>query len=297
MIPSLGNSTVGGVNDVVLLTGPILIGNLVNWLLLGVLTMQIYAYYLCFPKDYRRIKSTVYGLYLLDIIQTVFTTEGAWRALCVGWGDPSSLIHTSWGFSMIPVVSGVISSWVQIFFAWRIWVLGQNIFWKGITLVTIAIALAQGAAAISTGIKFASGINNTQKISAVNSLVTLWLSGSVAADILIAGSMIYFLVSAKGQSVWRRTTNKRITKLIRSTVETGTVSAAAASIELGLYLGFNQNNLHTVIYTAMRSWRRSTREQVCMSALCRQARAARVRGHIRRQDTSMRPSSRLWIFL
>jgi len=208
--------------------------------------MQIYVYHLCFPKDYWRIQFTVYGLYFLDIIQTVLTTQGAWRALCSGWGSPSSLIHTTWGFAMIPVASGIISSWVQIFFASRIWILGQTTFWRGITLITIAVSLAQAAAAIGTGIKFL-GINNTLKISEVNSLVTVWLSGSVAADVLIAVSMIYFLVSAKGRSMWRRRTNKRITKLIRSTVETGAVSAAAASIELGLYLGFNQNNLHTVI--------------------------------------------------
>lgn len=48
--------------------------------------------------------------------------------------------------------------------------------------------------------------------------------------------------------MWGKATNKRITKLIRSTVETGVMSAAAAALDLGLYLGFKHNNLHIAVY-------------------------------------------------
>jgi len=209
--------------------------------------MQIYVYHLCFSREYWWIKFTVYALYLFDLAQTVIVTDSAWVALCAGWGNPTSLVHTTWGFSMIPVVSGLISSWVQIFFAYRVRILGGNLFWKGVTVVIVAIALTQGIAAMATGIRF-SYINDTEKISVVTPLVSLWLGGSVAADFLIAVSMIYFLVTAKGKSTWGTSTEKRrITKLIRCTVETGVLSAGAASLELGLYLGFSHNNLHTVI--------------------------------------------------
>jgi len=143
------------------------------------------------------------------------------------------------GFLKTPVVSGLISSWVQIFFAHRVRVLGHNLFWNGVTMVIVAIALTQGLAAVATGIKFAY-INDTRKVFLVNSLVSLWLGGSVTADFLIAVSMVYFLSN-------RKIEEKRVKKLIRSTVETGVLSAVAASLDLGLYLGFNQNNLHAAI--------------------------------------------------
>jgi hypothetical protein len=48
--------------------------------------------------------------------------------------------------------------------------------------------------------------------------------------------------------MWGKASNKRITKLIRSTVETGVMSAAAAALDLALYLGFKHNNLHIAVY-------------------------------------------------
>ena len=48
--------------------------------------------------------------------------------------------------------------------------------------------------------------------------------------------------------MWSKATNRRITRLIRFTVETGVVTAAAAALDLGLYMGFKHNNLHLAVY-------------------------------------------------
>ena len=48
-----------------------------------------------------------YGLYLLEIGQTVLITEIAWGALCAGWGTPSAFWRIGWGFSTNPLVSGL----------------------------------------------------------------------------------------------------------------------------------------------------------------------------------------------
>ena len=89
------------------------------------MTVTIDVYYLCFPRDYWWIKfsgtlnlfalsfdshielGAAYGLYLLDIGQTVLVTENAWAALCAGWGIPDALLYINWGFSMNPLVSGL----------------------------------------------------------------------------------------------------------------------------------------------------------------------------------------------
>jgi len=93
--------------ELLLLIGPILFGTLINWLLLGVLTMQSYVYYLCFPRDDCWIKFSAYGLYLLEIVQTVLITELAWRDLCVGWGIPTVVSQNNWGLSMTPLAGGL----------------------------------------------------------------------------------------------------------------------------------------------------------------------------------------------
>lgn len=176
----------------------------------------------------------------------------------------------------------------------------------------------------------------------------IWLAGSAVADVLIAASMLYFvrsfsfladlvpppevrhleqLVLAKKNSMWNngRSPNRRITKLIRCTVETGVLSAAAASLDLGLYLGFNHNNLHAAVYvrpacsppppcfcseklliwllahtarwcypsyTAMHSWRRSILEGVYTSVQCH---PPRVTPRSRQEDGLTRSSSHLWV--
>lgn len=49
----------------------------------------------------------VYGLYLIDLVQTVCITDVAWATFCKGWGKPSVLVITVWGFSITPAVSGL----------------------------------------------------------------------------------------------------------------------------------------------------------------------------------------------
>ncbi|KAI0299867.1 hypothetical protein BC826DRAFT_715853 [Russula brevipes] len=254
LVPSAlpANSTSEDINlpsNILLLVGPILIGNLLGWALLGVLTMQLYVYYLCFPRDAWWVKFTVYGLYLLDLVQTVFVTDVAWAALCAGWGNRKALVYTPWGFSMTPIASGLISGWVEIFFAWRLWSIGRNTFWKAVTAVISAIALTQGGAAIAVGINF-SRINNIERITELESLTCVWLGGSAVADVIIAAGMVYLLISAK-RKTWNKTTDRRITQLIRTTVETGVLSATAASLDLGLYLAYSRNNLHVTIATVL----------------------------------------------
>ncbi|KAH9973261.1 hypothetical protein BGW80DRAFT_1309177 [Lactifluus volemus] len=248
------NSTSGDANipkNLLLLIGPIFIGNILSWFLFGVLTMQLYRYLLRYAEDQRIIKSTgtVYGLYLLDVAHSMISTIAAWSVLCSGWGKPSTLIYTNLNFALIPIVTGIISGWVQLFFAWRIWVLGKSSFWKVVTVVISAISLTQGASAITAGIRFAY-IGNIQRIHTMNTLACLILGGCVMADTLIAISMFYLLTRAK-KSTWSEAVNGTVTKMIRITIETGVLTAAAASLDLGLFLGFHNNNLHILVATMM----------------------------------------------
>ena len=86
------------------------------------LTVTVDVYYLCFPSDYWWIKfsgaselpcipytelGAAYGLYLLELGQTVLVTKLAWADLCAGWGIKSTLLHIDWGFWMTPIANGL----------------------------------------------------------------------------------------------------------------------------------------------------------------------------------------------
>ncbi|KAF8481647.1 hypothetical protein DFH94DRAFT_403233 [Russula ochroleuca] len=251
------NSTSGDVDtysrrEILLLVVPILFGTLVNWLLLGVLTMQAYVCYICFPRDHWWIKFSAYGLYLVELGQTVLVTDIAWVELCAGWGIISALSKNDWGFSMTPLASGLIACWVQIFFAWRVWTLGHNTFWKSVAVIILVISFAQGCAAVIFGVELNTmrdfnTSSSPAKLVHIHDLFFFYLTGSAVADFLIAASMLYFLISTRRKPVWNKETNRRITKLIRSTFETGALCSAVAILDLVVYLRDGRNCVHISI--------------------------------------------------
>jgi hypothetical protein len=48
-----------------------------------------------------------YGLFVLELGQTLLVTELAWVDLCAGWGIERTLLHIDWGFSMTPIANGL----------------------------------------------------------------------------------------------------------------------------------------------------------------------------------------------
>lgn len=237
----MSSSTVvpGVPEDIQLITGPLLLGYLFNWGLFGILILQVYIYYLSFPNDSRLIKSLVYGLFFADCIQTALTTHNAWHFLSRGWGDLRVLSDPGWSWIAVPLFSGVVSSTVQLFFAWRIWVLSKSVPLAGLI---VSIAIAQGICAIYAGVKFAI-LNDITKIATLFPSATVWLGGSALCDFIITISMVTFLARA---STGFSQTDSVITKLIRMTVETGLVTTTAAITELILYLVYQKNNLHMI---------------------------------------------------
>jgi hypothetical protein len=70
--------------------------------------IQWYGYFwAALPFDSYIEFGAAYGLYFLEIAQTVLITEVAWGNLCAGWGIPSALGRIGWGYSMNPLASGL----------------------------------------------------------------------------------------------------------------------------------------------------------------------------------------------
>lgn len=76
----------------------------------------------------------------------------------------------------------------------------------------------------------------------------MWLAGTATCDIVIAISMIYYL--RKSMTGFRETT-LMIAKVIRVTVETGLICAAAALLDMALFIGFHDTNYHLTMCLLM----------------------------------------------
>ncbi|TCD65364.1 hypothetical protein EIP91_002762 [Steccherinum ochraceum] len=237
----MADATIPGLPpDIAAKTGPVLLGHLFNWGLFGVLTVQCYIYYLAFPKDSRYLKAVVAFTYVLELLQTILATRDAYRQYGSGWGDLTQLNDVGLLWITVPMLDGVTSAFVQLFYAWRVYVLGNN---KYISGAIALFAVVQGAFGFYCGIfsKVIAAISDIQRRMYRPTIV--WLGGTALCDVLITCSMIYFLRNARSKNGVKRTTTL-LTRLIKLTFETGMVCSTFAIVDLSLFLRFQENNYH-----------------------------------------------------
>jgi len=220
------------------LTGPLLLGHFFNWGLFGALTVQVYIYYLAFPKDRWFSKGIVTFAYTVELLQTVLATRDAFRNFGTGWGDMRELDAVGWLWFSVPVLGSIISCLGQVFYAWRISILSQSYWVSGVVLI---LSLLQFGTGLYSG-AYAHIIGVFSQVQIREYKTTcVWLGGTALCDVIIAISMMYYLQRSK---TGFKQTAALISKFIRITVETGLVCATFAILDLALFLAFKENNYH-----------------------------------------------------
>ncbi|PBK87451.1 hypothetical protein ARMGADRAFT_1085475 [Armillaria gallica] len=222
------------------LSGPLLIASLLHWGLFGTLSVQLYLYYLAFPNDRRFTKRLVYGIYSIEFVQMVLVTHDAFEIFGYGFGDIDAIIeiHSDWltgpiissiGFLCIPNLHIVkVTNPPHI---------------RRLCLLWCFFSVTSSAAAIVTGVYSFEAGNiielNTRKVSIC---VGIWCGASALCDIIVAICMTYYLMRS---NTGFRQTQILITRLIRLTVETGTVTAVFALLNLILFFAFPHQTFYT----------------------------------------------------
>ncbi|KAJ7162425.1 hypothetical protein C8R46DRAFT_1222541 [Mycena filopes] len=169
-------------SNVALITGPTMLGICLNWGFTGVVVVQVYSYYSNFPGDRKSIKALIYGLAILDIIQTGLVTADAFHWFVYGFGNMNQLDDTFLNSWDVPLLDSVISLVVQIFYCWRIYVLRSSAIFPALIAL---VSVAQCAAGVVTAVK----AHQLGKLSLISTEVieqTIWLAGSAVADVAIA---------------------------------------------------------------------------------------------------------------
>ncbi|KAJ7192564.1 hypothetical protein GGX14DRAFT_479904 [Mycena pura] len=220
-----------------------LLGTQVNWLLLGTLTLQVYKFHICFPKERWWVKTLVYTLFVLEVVQTAVTSHFAYSILVISWGKPSIFTKLPWSSLAAPIFTGITSGSVQSFFAWRIWTLKDKHVWARIvSVVVVMLALMQSLAAFCTDARFAVTTQVTE-LERLHVGVNVWLIGSAVCDVVITITMLVILTEYRRKTPWKRT-DTLISKLIYNTVETGAITTVVAIADVILFILFSQTNLH-----------------------------------------------------
>ncbi|KAF7294629.1 hypothetical protein MIND_00999500 [Mycena indigotica] len=225
---------------VALLTLPMFIGIVVNWLLLGILLVQIYIYYAAFPQDPNWAKRGVAIVLFAELLETFSNFHDMIEIFGLGWGDMEALDRVGWAWFSTPVLGPFISSIGQGFFAYRIYLIGQSVYLPILVYLTSMLQLGAGV----------WGAVNMCKAGRFSALqehdilvpTALWLSSTLICDLLIMFGMVYNLLKSRQREFNR--INSTISKVLLLTVETGMICTIVVVVDLYLFLAYKKTNLH-----------------------------------------------------
>ncbi|KAK0459321.1 uncharacterized protein EV420DRAFT_315080 [Desarmillaria tabescens] len=221
------------------LSGPFIVACLLHWGLFGILSMQLYSYYLAFPNDKRYIKYLVYGIYVIEFVQAILVAHDMFAAFATGFGDMDALTNMHFDWLTVPIMSAVAACVGQVFYAYRIFILSKS---RIVPIFVTCVSLTSSVAAIITGIYcFQAGDVTKLNDRKTSIAVGIWCGASALCDILIAICMTYYLMHS---NTGFPRTQILVTKLIRLTIETGSVTAVVALLNLILFFTF----LHQTFY-------------------------------------------------
>jgi len=209
--------------------GPMFIGFTFNILLYGIMFTQVYLYFTTFKKDKAWMKIFVIVLLLADTANSIFDFIYLYESLIVHFADITYLEQADWVFATDPAITGITASLVQFFFAWRVMVLTHSWTLTGLVIVG---SLAGGAGAIATA--FEVGMT-PQFVHFQNfkGVVILWLAAESVTDIVITGTLVWYL---RRHKTGFQHSDSTIDRIIRLTVQTGLVTSLVATLDLIFFL-------------------------------------------------------------
>ncbi|OJA18212.1 hypothetical protein AZE42_06175 [Rhizopogon vesiculosus] len=188
--------------------GPLLVGFALNTILYGGLVTSVLIYFSSFKSDGAWIR-------LLD---AQFKQDAI--------GDQDVLSRATWVFSLLPGITGIVTTLVQLFFAWRIHVLTSSVWLVGIIAFLASAALLCGIGT-TVAINMVPVFTQFHKFEVV---FVIGLASSAMDNLLITGLLVYSLREHKTGFI---DTDDIIKKIIRVTLQTALTD--------GMHLVFNQS--------------------------------------------------------
>ncbi|KAJ6567141.1 hypothetical protein B0H19DRAFT_720124 [Mycena capillaripes] len=207
--------------------GPMLIGVFFNMILYGVLIGQMLTYFQTYRNDATWMKIFVFALFTVETANTGFDMAFMYQPLIQEYGSKPNLFPTF--FVTEPLCIVLVSTPIQLFFAWRIKSLTKS-WWIPSFIAILAVASCVGGVWTAVMIRIIRTFANKPKL---HNPALLWFLASVVADLLITISLVITLAKRKtGFSG----TDSVIDKIIRMTVQTGMLTAIFAVLDVIIFM-------------------------------------------------------------
>ncbi|KAJ7608468.1 hypothetical protein DFH06DRAFT_194464 [Mycena polygramma] len=205
------------------LLGGIEIAAVVAVILLGMVTVQIYVYYVNFRYDSRIIKTLIAIVWVTETGHVVGICYGLYRMTITRYGHLDLPIPLE--LCMAAILGNVIHPLVQAIFTARIYQLGTNVQNRFLAAVCWAISGFNLGATILLSIKVFSATSIDQFEDQWNWLILGLFGATGGVDLLIAASMCYYTL--KNRALMKPERGK-IDTVISWTTQTGLLTCMAA---------------------------------------------------------------------
>ncbi|KAK1233527.1 hypothetical protein PQX77_003338 [Marasmius sp. AFHP31] len=246
--------------DVSLKFGPMLIGTFMNLILFGVLMMQTLNYYQAYSRDSLWIRilvrvpsrrprvvfpymtsssNQVAYLFILETVNSAFSMANMYEALIAGFGSQEAVAKFPMLFLTQPILSVLIAFPIQLFFAWRVQIVTGT---SWISAIIGLLALTSCAGGIWTGVKVGV-IKTFIRKPELHTSALVWFLTSCVADVLITVSLVRSLSQRKTGFT---ATDSVIDKIIRTTVQTGMITAVCAIGDVVFFMTLEHSALNFI---------------------------------------------------
>ncbi|KAJ7277733.1 hypothetical protein C8J57DRAFT_1713427 [Mycena rebaudengoi] len=208
--------------------GCLLIASWANMVLFTLQGVQTCRYFVRYPKDTWFNKISVLGALASDFMTVFACLSVNYLYLVTHWGNETYIKSQPRVFSVYIIGTGLTATIVQIWLTRMIFSLTKQWMWLPLIAPFIFTGLV-GAGATATHIFINPSYTERD---AVVRYVTIWLSGSAAADVIITGLLVWTFRTLKTNFV---STTELLRRLSIASVRNGSITTVMTLINLAVF--------------------------------------------------------------
>ncbi|KAJ7140682.1 hypothetical protein C8R44DRAFT_974498 [Mycena epipterygia] len=217
-----------------------MIGSWANSSLYIIELLQAYNYFAKFGGDHTYVKLTIALCLAVDTVSIAGNYGGVYLYTVTHWGDTAYIQNEYWPHYIYIATTGATAFIVQSYLTFRYFRATKFYLIVSLLLLTATVALVGCIVTLVLVIRYSTYAGRNQIVAPV----TIWLVASAFADISLALTLVWQLRGMK--SAFKDTQNV-IKRLIRSSIQTGTITSIFAAIVLITYLTDKQSNVTVAI--------------------------------------------------
>ncbi|KZV90700.1 hypothetical protein EXIGLDRAFT_837636 [Exidia glandulosa HHB12029] len=210
------------------------IGTLLAMTLYGISLQQMHHYFRTYKQDPAWTKLTVLSVLLIETAMVILDIYFLYMSLISQFGFVKTVISGGGVFAANRALTGATATIVQIFFAWRVYVLSRQYI---VPAVIVLLSFVGFGGCLALTVVLAHSRYDAYDMFEREAYI--WAVSTVAADVVITTAMVWTLSRRK---TGYQGSDDQVDKIIKLTLQTGALCTTWAIIDLALFAAMGRRN-------------------------------------------------------